>query len=165
MSEHKKGSALSALVVFGLIFALIFGMHTVNRRLAKEERGAGQASMVVQADRSVELDFMTTNMQASPLLFYPEKNTLMVHPGQAARAYFYLENSSDQPQTFFSVASSAPRRLAAYLVRLDDFSAKNITVPAGQTVKLAVDVLVDPKLPTAAKLLTLNYSWYPGRDH
>ncbi len=167
MTGKSKSSALGLLLTFGLIFALILGFHAVNRRLAAgAKEGSSQASnaQVIQYNRTVELEFMTTTVRENPFIFYPAKNALTVHPGQSTRAYFYVQNRTNQPQRFFTVASSAPSSLARYVVRLDDFSAKSITVPAGETLKLPVDVLIDDTLPAGAKLLTLNYSLFPGSN-
>lgn len=165
MSEaHKnKRSVGGFAMVVALMLAAALALHSMYQRVTgiwgHTDLGSSQASALVQSDRDVTVEFMTTSAKANPFIFYPAVNELSVHPGQVTRAYFYVENHSDQPQVFSGVAAVAPSNLARYLARVDDFSAKHITVPAGQTIKLPVDFFVDTKTPSGIKLLTLNYTY------
>lgn len=161
---HKNKRSLASLaVVVALMLVAILALNSIYQRMrgswSPSNSSSHQVSALVQNDRDITVEFMTTSAKANAFIFYPAVNEVSVHPGQVTRAYFYLENHSDQPQVFLGVATVAPSNLSHYLARVDDFSAKNITVPAGQTLKLPVDFFVDTQTPKGIKLLTLNYTY------
>lgn len=156
----KHGLTLFLIVLIVFVFVLYFFLH--HFALSVMNNSAAPSANIIQYNRNVTVEFSTTSARANPFIFYPAKNEITLHPGQQVRAYFYVQNRTDEAQSFLALASSAPSNSARYLSRFDDFSAKNITVAGGQTLKLFVDLSVDTHIPSGANLVTLNYTLFPS---
>lgn len=168
-AQKNKRSAGGIAIACILMFIFAFVLRSMYYCMANMLGINGHATQthgtqVVQYDRNVIVEFTTTTARENPFIFYAGANEVTVHPGQTTRAYFYVQNPTDQDHSFLSVASAAPGPLSRYLARVEDFSAKKITVPAGKTVKLSVDFFVDTQVPDWGKLLTLNYTLFPSTD-
>lgn len=169
----RRGSARIiriALVVGAVMFLFGFACVPIYRIVCthvlgiKLEEGPASAGKVdafkVDASREVTVEFVGNVNSALPWQFSPEKVRLSVHPGQMTLAWFDAQNVSDRAITGHAVPSIAPNTASLYFNKVECFCFTDQTLRAGESRRMPVRFVVDPRLPADIKTLTLSYTFY-----
>ena len=153
--------AIVALGMFGFGFALvpfynqICAALGVNSLVEKSEVGN------TQVDRSrevvIELD---SNAHDLPWRFRPLVRHITVHPGELATVEYEVINVRDAPVTGQAVPSYGPQHAGEYFHKIDCFCFTQQTLAAGETRRMPVTFVVDPKLPASVSSIALSYTFF-----
>lgn len=166
--SHAQGNRrlflrLGVIVVamFGFGYALVPFYNEICK--ATGLRDIDQPDQVVntQVDmtRSVRIEF-DTNLRNMPWKFRALQESTDVHPGAVTQVLFEVVNDSDHAVTGQAIPSYGPQFAGQYFRKLDCFCFKRQTLAPGETRKMPVVFVVDPKLPQQVSTITLSYTFF-----
>ena len=153
--------AIVALGMFGFGFALvpfynqICAALGINSIVEKAEVGN------TQVDRSrtitIELD---SNVHNLGWRFQPTVKHITVHPGELATVEYEISNVRGAPVTAQAVPSYGPQIAGEYFKKIECFCFTQQTLAAGESRRLPVVFVVDPKLPKDVSSIALSYTFF-----
>ena len=149
------------LAMFGFGYALVPFYNQICR--ATGLRDIDQPDEVVNtqvdATRSVRIEF-DTNLRNMPWKFRALQESTDIHPGAVTQVIFEVVNDSDHAVTGQAIPSYGPQFAGQYFRKLDCFCFKRQTLAPGETRKMPVVFVVDPKLPRQVSTITLSYTFF-----
>lgn len=134
----------------------IFGIRYENK-VADSRKVAGFKQ---DDSRLVEVQFVGSVNSALKWAFAPEQVSLKVHPGVLTEAWFDAQNLAPGAIVGNAVPSIAPSRASLYFNKTECFCFTEQTLNAGESRRMPVKFVVDPKLPADISMLTLSYTFY-----
>ena len=169
-TENRRLSrrlAIVSLGMFGFGFALVpfynqicaaLGMNSIE---AKSELPAN-TQVDFSREITVELDSNAHNL---PWRFKPLVAHVTVHPGELTTVEYEIVNVRGAPVTGQAVPSYGPQRAGEYFKKLECFCFTQQTLAAGETRRMPVVFVVDPKLPKDVNTIAVSYTFFevPGR--
>ena len=122
---------------------------------------AGKVAKLVEDDsRLVEVQFVGQVNSALKWQFAPEKVSMKVHPGVLTEAWFDARNLSTGAIVGNAVPGIVPHEASLYFNKTECFCFTEQTLNAGESRRMPVKFIVDPKLPAGITQLTLAYTFY-----
>ena len=175
MSAHAAASTLAAnnrllkklgvvaVAMFGFGFALVPFYEKMcevtgfrNVFLADE---VAVKNTQVDTTRSVSIEF-DSNVQRLAWTFKPVDRHVEVHPGAVTQVMYEVKNTLDRPVTGQAVPSYGPQLAGQYFSKLECFCFSKQTLAGGETRRMPVVFLIDPKLPADVRSITLSYTFF-----
>ncbi len=153
--------AVIAVAMFGFGYAMVPFYNEICRAtgLRDIDRPDQVVNTQVDATRSVRIEF-DTNLRNMPWKFRALQESTDVHPGAVTQVLFEVVNDSDHPVTGQAIPSYGPQFAGQYFHKLDCFCFKRQTLAPGETRKMPVVFVVDPKLPKQVSTITLSYTFF-----
>jgi cytochrome c oxidase assembly protein subunit 11 len=154
--------SLAALAMFGFGYALvpfydaICSALGVNDLLKADVR---PANTQVDATRTVTVE-LDANAHDLPWRFRPLVRHITVHPGELATVEYEIANVRSTPVTAQAVPSYGPALAARHFRKIECFCFTQQTLAAGETRRMPVAFVVDPKLPRDVHTITLSYTFF-----
>ena len=156
-----------ALAVCTVMFLFGFAMVPLYRLVCTHVLGirvddapSAAAVAVVDRSRTVTVQLMGNVHSGLPWRFAPEQAQVRVHPGALSVAWFSAVNSAAQPLTGHAVPSIAPSQASLYFNKVECFCFTDQTLRAGESRRMPVRFVVDPRLPRSISTITLAYTFY-----
>lgn len=149
-----------ALVPLYNVFCDITGLNGKTGRLSV----ANAQALVIDRDRSVTVEFVTSTSGSLPWDFKPTVAKISVHPGEQTEAMFVAVNHAQYPITGHAVPSVAPNSAAKYFNKTECFCFTQQKLAAGEAKEMPVRFVVDPKLPAHVRTLTLAYTFFEAPE-
>lgn len=154
---------LLAIGMFGFGFLLVplydafceitgFGGRTNETPAVVEERP--------DANRSIDLEFVTTVNEYAPWEFSSDLPGMSVHPGGLYEATFTATNLTGHHKVAQAVPSVAPQEAARYFKKLDCFCFTTQEFAAGESKSMPVRFVIDSDLPEHIDTITLSYTFF-----
>jgi cytochrome c oxidase assembly protein subunit 11 len=163
-TENKRLArrlAVVALAMFGFGFALVPFYEQICAALGVNSLLQADAVANTQVDHSrkvvIELD---ANAHDLPWRFKPLVNHITVHPGELATVEYEVVNVRGAPVTGQAVPSYGPQRAGEYFKKLECFCFTQQTLAAGETRRMPVTFVVDPKLPRDVTSIAVSYTFF-----
>jgi len=158
--------SIVAAAMFGFGFALVpfydrlcvaLGINVLG------DKSELPASTQVDASRTVTVEF-DANTRELPWRFRPLVNHVALHPGALTTVEFEIANVRERTVTGQAVPSFGPAYAAQYVRKIECFCFTPQTLAAGETRRMPVVFVVDPKLPADINTITLSYTFFevPG---
>jgi cytochrome c oxidase assembly protein subunit 11 len=173
MSLHKENRKLStrlaivAVAMFGFGFALVPFYNQICAALGINSLEQPEAVANTQVDFSrkvvIELDANAHNL---PWRFKPLVSHVTVHPGELKTVEYEIINVREAPVTGQAVPSYGPQHAGEYFKKIECFCFTQQTLAAGETRRMPVTFVVDPKLPASVKTIAVSYTFFevPGKS-
>ncbi len=136
------------------VFCQITGLN------GKIQGPSGYNDSGVDTSRWVTVQFVTNVNGGLPWDFYPERDTIRVHPGEVTRVVFYAKNNSNKVMTVQAIPSVTPGQAAQYLRKTECFCFTTETFQAGEKEQMPVLFHLDTTLPKDINELSLSYTMY-----
>src|SRR5690606_11708741 len=95
-----------------------------------------------------------------PWAFAPEVSRIEVHPGALTEVWFDATNTSAEAIVGNAVPSVAPSAASLYFNKTECFCFTEQKLDGGESRRMPVRFVVDPRLPDHVKTLTLSYTFY-----
>jgi cytochrome c oxidase assembly protein subunit 11 len=153
--------AIVALAMFGFAFALVPFYNQICAALGINSIVEKSEPLNSQIDRSrtvtIELDSNAHNL---PWRFRPVVSSLTVHPGELATVEYEIVNVREAAVTGQAVPSYGPQRAGEYFKKLECFCFTQQTLAAGETRRMPVTFVVDPKLPRDVNTIAVSYTFF-----
>jgi cytochrome c oxidase assembly protein subunit 11 len=154
--------AIVAIGMFGFGFALVPFYQQICAALgvgSLVERAELPKNTQVDASRSVTIEF-DSNTRDLPWRFQPAVRSITVHPGEVATVEYEVVNVRGAPVTGQAVPSYGPAMAGEYFHKVECFCFQSQTLAAGETRRMPVTFVVDPKLPRDVTTIALSYTFF-----
>ena len=162
--ENRRLSTRLAIVavgMFGFGFALVPFYNQICAALGINslEKPAESVNTQVDTTRTITIEF-DANAPNLPWRFKPLVNHIQVHPGQLATVEYEVVNVRSTPVTGQAVPSYGPQFAGEYFKKVDCFCFTHQTLSPGETRRMPVSFVVDPKLPRDVNTIALSYTFF-----
>ena len=154
--------AIVALGMFGFGFALVPFYNQICQVLginSLEQRSELPANTQIDASRTVIIEF-DSNTRDLPWHFKPVVNHITVHPGEVATVEYEVINARNSAVTGQAVPSYGPAMAGEYFRKVECFCFQQQTLAAGETRRMPVTFVVDPKLPKDVNTIAISYTFF-----
>ena len=171
-NQERPGNArvigrlmLIVIGMFGFGFALVplydvfCDVTGINGKTSGDQLES-TAMIQVDANRSIEVEFLASLNDGMPWAFHPKERKVTVHPGQPARITYIAKNLTDHAIIGQAVPSVAPGKAATYFQKTECFCFTEQKLEAGEEKEMPVIFVVDPELPDDVKQLALSYTFF-----
>jgi cytochrome c oxidase assembly protein subunit 11 len=160
--------AVVALGMFGFGFALVPFYEQICAALgvgSLVERSDAPSNSQIDYSRTVEIE-LDANSHDLPWRFKPLVRHVTVHPGELATIEYEVVNVRGAPVTGQAVPSYGPQHAGEYFKKIECFCFTQQTLAAGESRRMPVTFVVDPKLPASVKSIALSYTFFavPGKS-
>jgi len=167
-AKAQRTTGISRLLLLPLaVFILSFSLVPLYKIACEKvfgirvEREASQAATVVMSNqRTVRVEFDGGVNSQLPWVFYPEKLTMDVIPGELNEIRYFAKNTSENALVGSAVPSVAPTRASGFFNKVECFCFTAQSLYAGEQREMPVRFIVDPDLPADIRTLTLSYTFY-----
>ncbi|OGA72048.1 MAG: cytochrome c oxidase assembly protein [Betaproteobacteria bacterium RIFCSPLOWO2_12_FULL_65_14] len=153
--------AIVAVAMFGFGFALVPFYNQICAALGINSLEQAETVVNTQVDRSrtvvIELDANAHNL---PWRFKPVVSHVSVHPGELTTVEYEIVNVREAAVTGQAVPSYGPQHAAEYFKKIECFCFTQQTLAAGETRRMPVTFVVDPKLPASIGSIALSYTFF-----
>lgn len=167
MSTKKENRRLSgrltivAIGMFGFAFALVPFYGQIRSALGVDnlEQPALAAGTRIDTSRTVTVEF-DSKAHNMPWRFRPLVAEVKVHPGERARVEYEVMNVREAPVTGQAVPSYGPPHAGEYFRNIECFCFTQQTLAPGETRRMPVVFVVDPKLPRDVNTIAVSYTFF-----
>lgn len=160
-----------ALVLTGVVvgmFAFGYALAPLYERLCQalgiggRTARADAGTIAVEPDRSrtITVEFTGQAMAGLPWEFRPLVNKLEVHPGEPAQVEYIARNLSGETIVAQAVPSVTPGTVAGHFKKLECFCFTQQTLQPGETRRMPVIFVVNPRISKDTHTITLSYAFY-----
>jgi cytochrome c oxidase assembly protein subunit 11 len=159
--------ALVAAGMFGFGYLLVPFYYQICEAWGVNSFGetrASSANTQVDTRRTVTIEF-DSNAHNLPWRFRPLVNHVEVHPGELTTIEYEVVNVRGEAVTGQAVPSYGPHYAGEYFNKIECFCFKQQTLAAGETRRMPVTFVIDPRLPAGVNTIALSYTFFevPGR--
>jgi cytochrome c oxidase assembly protein subunit 11 len=154
--------AIVALAMFGFGYALVPLYYRVCEALglnALGEVAAQPRNSQVDLARKVTIEF-DANAHGLAFHFRPLVNHVDVHPGELATVEYEVRNDQPVAVTAQAVPSYGPAIAANYFRKIECFCFTQQTLAPGESRRMPVVFVVDPKLPKDVTSIAISYTFF-----
>ncbi|TMH71837.1 MAG: cytochrome c oxidase assembly protein [Betaproteobacteria bacterium] len=154
--------ALVAAGMFGFGYALVPFYYQICAAWGVNALGeVREAPVNTQVDRArvitVEFD---ANAHGLPWRFRPLVNHIQVHPGELATVEYEVSNERSVAITGQAVPSYGPAYAGEYFKKVECFCFTQQTLAPGETRRMPVTFVIDPRLPRDVSSIALSYTFF-----
>ena len=173
MSFNKKKLTPIALVsIFFLMLALSFAAVPLYELFCRVTGFAGTTQNAsnkklpkIIVDQNYTMRFDTNVHNTSSWIFYPEKNTIDLKPGEVHTVKFNVENSGSEPSAGTASFNVSPSPFGIYLNKIGCFCFEKQTLKAGESKEFVLTFFLDPKVVDDNKTkniadVTLSFTFF-----
>jgi cytochrome c oxidase assembly protein subunit 11 len=154
--------AIIALGMFGFGFALVPFYSQICQALGINsivERSEIPSNSQIDVSRTVTIE-LDANVRGLPWSFRPLVSHVTVHPGELTTVEYEVVNVRGAPVTGQAVPSYGPALAGEYFKKLECFCFTQQTLAAGETRRMPVTFVVDPRLPRDVSSIALSYTFF-----
>ena len=153
--------AVVAVGMFGFGFALVpfYNQICVALGINSIEKKAEVANTQVDTSRTVTIE-LDSNAHNLPWRFRPLVSHVTVHPGELKTVEYEIVNVRQAAVTGQAVPSYGPQLAAEYFKKIECFCFTQQTLAAGETRRMPVTFVVDPRLPQSVSSIALSYTFF-----
>jgi cytochrome c oxidase assembly protein subunit 11 len=154
--------ALIAVAMFGFGYALVPLYYRVCEALGINTLGevaAAPRNSQVDLARTVTIEF-DANAHGLAFRFRPLVNHIDVHPGELATVEYEVRNDQPVAVTAQAVPSYGPAIAGEYFRKIECFCFTQQTLGPGESRRMPVVFVVDPKLPRDVTSIALSYTFF-----
>jgi cytochrome c oxidase assembly protein subunit 11 len=163
--QNRKLFAKLALVaagMFGFGYLLVPFYYQICAAWGVNSFGEVRAepgNTQVDTARVITVEF-DANAHGLPWRFKPLVNHIQVHPGELATVEYEVSNERAVPVTGQAVPSYGPQHAAEYFKKIECFCFTQQTLAPGETRRMPVTFVVDPRLPRDVSSIALSYTFF-----
>jgi cytochrome c oxidase assembly protein subunit 11 len=163
--QNRKLFAKLALVaagMFGFGYLLVPFYYQICAAWGINSLGEVRAEPVntqVDTARVITVEF-DANAHGLPWRFKPLVNHIQVHPGELATVEYEVRNDRSVSVTGQAVPSYGPQHAAEYFKKIECFCFTQQTLAPGETRRMPVTFVVDPRLPRDVNSIALSYTFF-----
>ena len=168
--QRNRGVLKAALIVCVAAFLFGFAMvpiyriaceHVFGIKLAQGAASENKTAGMIEDDtRTIRVQFVSNVNSKLPWSFAAETTSIDVHPGKLTEAWFDAKNNGGETIVGNAVPSVAPSIASLYFNKTECFCFTEQLLKAGESRRMPVRFIVDPKLPKEVTELTLSYTFY-----
>ena len=163
-TENRRLSrklTIVAIGMFGFAFALVPFYNQICAALGINsiEQAAEAVNTQVDTSRTVTIE-LDSNAHNLPWRFKPLVAQVKVHPGELTMVEYEIVNVRDAAVTGQAVPSYGPQNAGEYFKKIECFCFTHQTLAPGETRRMPVVFVVDPKLPKDVNTIAVSYTFF-----
>jgi cytochrome c oxidase assembly protein subunit 11 len=153
--------AIVAAAMFGFGFALVPFYNQICAALGVNsiEEKSEPLNSQIDSTRTVTIE-LDSNTHDLPWRFRPLVKHVTVHPGELTTVEYEVVNVRGAAVTGQAVPSYGPQHAGQYFRKLECFCFTQQTLAAGETRRMPVTFVVDPKLPRDVSTIAVSYTFF-----
>jgi cytochrome c oxidase assembly protein subunit 11 len=153
--------AIVAVGMFGFGFALVpfYNQICVALGINSIEEKAEAVNSQVDLSRTVTIE-LDSNAHNLPWRFKPLVSHVTVHPGELKTVEYEVVNVRQVPVTGQAVPSYGPQYAGEYFKKIECFCFTQQTLAGGESRRMPVTFVVDPKLPASVTTIAVSYTFF-----
>lgn len=153
--------AIVAVGMFGFGFALVpfYNQICVALGINSIEEKAEAVNSQVDLSRTVTIE-LDSNAHNLPWRFKPLVSHVTVHPGELKTVEYEVVNVRQVPVTGQAVPSYGPQYAGEYFKKIECFCFTQQTLAGGESRRMPVTFVVDPKLPANVTTIAVSYTFF-----
>jgi cytochrome c oxidase assembly protein subunit 11 len=153
--------AIVAVGMFGFGFALVpfYNQICVALGINSIEEKAEAVNSQVDLSRTVTIE-LDSNAHNLPWRFKPLVSHVTVHPGELKTVEYEVINVRQVPVTGQAVPSYGPQYAGEYFKKIECFCFTQQTLAGGESRRMPVTFVVDPKLPASVTTIAVSYTFF-----
>ncbi len=153
--------AIVAVGMFGFGFALVpfYNQICVALGINSIEEKAEAVNTQVDRSRTVTIE-LDSNAHNLPWRFKPLVSHVTVHPGELKTVEYEVVNVRQEPVTGQAVPSYGPQYAGEYFKKIECFCFTQQTLAGGESRRMPVTFVVDPKLPASVATIAVSYTFF-----
>lgn len=140
------------------VFCEITGLGGKTEGRYAEQNAAQQKE--IDLERTVKVQFVSTNNGAMPWEFEPLTYEVKVHPGQPQKIAYYARNTTRRDMVAQAIPSVTPISAAKFLRKTECFCFNEQPLKAGEAAELPLVFFIDADLPKTVNTITLSYTLF-----
>ncbi len=148
-----------ALVPLYDVFCDAFGLNGKT-----DTEAIAEVKYEIDKNRELTIEFITSLNESAPMVFRTETKKMKIHPGQYYTVNFYAENETDKKMVARAIPSVSPGPAAEYLKKTECFCFSEQTFEPKEGKTMPVRFVIDPKIPTKYKTITLAYTFFDNTE-
>jgi cytochrome c oxidase assembly protein subunit 11 len=148
-----------ALVPLYDVFCDAFGINGKT-----DTEAIAEVKYEIDKNRELTIEFITSLNESAPMVFRTETKKMKIHPGQYYTVNFYAENKTDNKMIARAIPSVSPGPAAEYLKKTECFCFSEQTFEPKEGKTMPVRFVIDPKIPTKYKTITLAYTFFDNTE-
>ena len=156
---RKLGVVVVGMFAFGFALVPLYEKICQVTGIRNIARADDVANTQIDAARSVRIEF-DSNLRSLPWTFKPLETVVDVHPGEVRQVEYEIVNTTDRTISGQAIPSYGPQHAAQYFKKLDCFCFAKQTLHPGETRRMPVVFVVDPKAPAELATITLSYTFF-----
>jgi cytochrome c oxidase assembly protein subunit 11 len=151
-------AAFAAIMMFAFSFAMVPIYNVLCKKIGLNTGKAIAASP--DFSREIMVQFVTSNNQNLPWVFYPLQKVVKIHPGENNKIFFYMKNNTQHTMTVQAIPSLSPPLSVKYFHKVQCFCFNKQTLNGGEVMKLPMIFQIDRKIPEEINTITLAYTLF-----
>lgn len=161
-----RNLAIVAVAMFGFGYALVplydvlCEWKWIERDRPDAIKAIPETAYQVDESRTIDVEFMTSLNENTPMVFGSEIAQLAVHPGQYHTVNFYAENKTDKPMIARAIPSFSPALTSTYFEKVECFCFSEQTFAPHEKKTMPMRFVINPALPAEYKTITLSYTFF-----
>ncbi len=164
-ANKKLGLKMLWLVAGALLFSfalvpLYNVLCTLTGLNGKTENKVALNSLVIDATRSVKVEFTSTVMPGLGWNFYPKQSSITVNPGKIETVIFIAKNTTTEAVSGNAVPSVSPGQASLYLKKIECFCFVKQTLKPGETREMPLRFYISPEIPVKMNDIALSYAFF-----
>jgi len=165
LAENKRlfsRLAVVALAMFGFGYALVPFYYAICSAWGLNDFDKPDAALVnsqIDISRTVTIE-LDSNTHKMPWRFRPLVRHVAVHPGELTTVEYEIVNTEAVPVTGQAVPSYGPQLAGEYFRKVECFCFTQQTLAAGESRRLPVTFVIDPRLPRDVNTIALSYTFF-----
>jgi cytochrome c oxidase assembly protein subunit 11 len=147
--------------MFGFAFALVpfYNQICVALGINNVEQPAEAVNTQVDRSRTVTIE-LDSNAHNLPWRFRPLVSEVKVHPGELTTIEYEIVNVRGAAVTGQAVPSYGPANAGEYFKKIECFCFTHQTLAPGETRRMPVVFVVDPRLPKDVSTIAVSYTFF-----
>jgi cytochrome c oxidase assembly protein subunit 11 len=164
-TENRRLSrrlTIVAIGMFGFAFALVPFYNQICAALGVNsivEKNDLPTNTQIDTSRTVTIE-LDSNAHNLPWRFKPLVSEVKVHPGELTTVEYEIVNVREAPVTGQAVPSYGPQHAGEYFKKIECFCFTHQTLAPGETRRMPVVFVVDPKLPKDVNTIAVSYTFF-----
>lgn len=168
---HRKVYVIGGIVaaiMFGFCFAMVplysvickaTGINTSvpSGELLKPTAGSTGAP---ELSRNVTVQFITETHNGMSWDFFPLTKSIVVHPGQNNKVFFFVKNTTDKDMTVQAIPSMTPPDALNHFHKIQCFCFTQQSLKAHESKNMPMIFQIDKDLPKNINVISLAYTLF-----
>ncbi len=167
MNAKKKTATKLVLISIGM-FAFAFALVPIYDVICDITGLNGKTGTIEQAEadkialdnRTIQVQFVTTLNQSMPIEFEPQQSSMAIKPGQVTTINYRVKNLTSADINAQAIPSVTPALAASHFNKIECFCFENQILKANEEKVFTMRFIVNPKIPTNIKTITLAYTFF-----
>ena len=156
-----KKLGVIVVAMFGFGYALVPFYDKICEAAGLRNLAVADEAINTQVDatRAVRIEF-DSNVRELAWTFRALEPVVTVHPGEVRQVEFEVVNATGRAITGQAIPSYGPVSAEQYFKKMECFCFTQQTLAAGETRRMPVVFVVDPRAPRELGTITLSYTFF-----